>query len=463
MQDAMRTLIHLAGSHQDASAMIRDMAGYNNVTTVALKDAYNDCADARQEEGRIHRILHLYPLRSLSLQAVRNLGFDVGPDLWESVKSCNPYLHRSVAKKASKSGRQRKIARIKIKSAWYSIAQETSNEKKVYYGTRVAAALAVRRTLGANVTLRTLINSRPRDIIFAGKKTDMCGVCVQLRRLQKSIVTLRSQAKAAKTSSSKKMIRANISEVGQDIRVLMKHKNYVRKIRSIYKKDFGGKPGVLTITMDWCTPVKFTSNEGTSEEFFRPSYAQCMGAHASYTSVGGESCALYIHAYGEVGTYQSKNAQMTCATCFFLVSEAIRLLCPVSPRAVNVWLDTAKHYRNRLLLNELQRSIFDHYTDTKSVKISFHVPQHGKTALDGSFRWAQEWVRRGVDLREILDGCKTQKKALQDAYGSQPTKARYHVCVYPKKVPWGCRAARFFGTARIASVRYRKSGEAAIT
>ena len=83
-----------------------DIAGYKNRTTGLLLRAFNECGDSAKERMRLQKVALLYPLKSLSLQMVRDLGFNVGKDLWHTVQDYNPWLFEESYKSASHSGRK---------------------------------------------------------------------------------------------------------------------------------------------------------------------------------------------------------------------------------------------------------------------------------------------------------------------------------------------------------------------
>ena len=409
----------MAGDAESVRRIAMDIAGYKNHTTELLLKAYKECGDSRSEGMRLQKVALLYPLKSLSLQFVRELGFDVGRDLWDTVQSHNPWLFGESYKSASQSGRKKVPDSADMAGAWLSVSHDTSSlDKKLFYGTRAQAALQVQKVMGSKATIRTIMNHRPKCILFTSKPTDLCPICVQLKRLQRSLVT------PLGTKAVKKKDKKSIQE---KINVLKHHKDYVGKVRSEYFDSFKGpKKGALTMCIDWSSPVKVSSTYGTSDEFFRPSFVQCIGAHASYMSPDGVYSSAYVHAYGPIGSYVKKNASFTCNVTFFLVRKACETLCVENPSSVNLWFDTARHFKNKILLNELPSSIFRDLCPSV-VSISFHVPHHGKTPLDASFRRGHSWIGTAVDLQKIDEGVVTQEAAFEHAYSAQVTEKLYKV------------------------------------
>ena len=91
---------------------------------------------------------------------------------------------------SSLSGRKKIASVSDIEGGWNSISQHTSTNGKVFYGSRKTAAIAVRGMLGGHLSLKTIMRYRPQEIVFTAKPTDLCGVCVQIKRLTKALDTL---------------------------------------------------------------------------------------------------------------------------------------------------------------------------------------------------------------------------------------------------------------------------------
>ena len=460
--EARAVLGGIAGGEDAVGALVKDLAGYQNMTTDALVRSFEECLDARSEEGRLQRIMHLYPFRSISLKKVRALGFNVGPNLWRTVLSFNPFLPSEISKRSSRCGRKRKAKVEEIQSTWNSITHHTSSDGKVFYGSRRAAAISVRSLVGGDISIRTILRYRPKKILFTAKPTDLCGVCIQIKRLRKALETISAQQSHMGGSEA---IGSDhrVGVLQEKLDVLQHHKDYVGKMRSAYQIDSeDGEEGSLCVTIDWSSPIKFTSTEGSSTEFFNPLYAQCIGAYAVYFGAGGQKVATYIHAYGKIGVYNSKTASFTCGMCFFLLQKVVELLCPGSPVSINLWLDNARHFRNKTIFGELPKSIYSLYRGLCSLKISYHAPNHGKSPLDASFRWAQVWVRDGVDLRSVGDGGVDQATALESAYGNQSTVKDYKAVMCPETGPWACSIAHIPDISKISSVHYSGGSTATV-
>ena len=454
-RDAKDALAAIAGSGENVDKIVMDIAGYKNHTTEMLLKAFAECGDATTESIRLQKVSLLYPLRNLPLHLVRGLGFNVGKDLWHTVQTYNPWLFEESCKMASKSGRNMSSDPSVMKDAWLSIAHDTSSDKKkLFYGSRAQAALLVRKAMGGKSTLRTILNHRPRCILFTTKPTDLCPICVQLKRMQKSLATC---------AGPKTVIKKNTKDMLRKISILQRHKDYVCKVRSEYAEDFK-KPnrGTLTMCVDWSSPVKVTSTTGTSDEFFKPSFAQCIGAHASYMSPDGKYSTVYLHAYGPIGSYTNKNASFSCNATFFLVRKACEALCRKKPTRINLWFDTARHFKNKVMLHELPSSIFRDICP-REVTIAYHVPHHGKTPLDGSFRRSHSWIGTGVDLQQIEDGSLSQEVAFRNAYSAQMTSQSYKVFLYPVATPWACRQIVAPRISDISKATFRIRGDASIS
>ena len=449
--EATDMLQEIAGSCADARLLASDIVGHDNKTTALLVQAFNECEQGSSEHIRMQKVALLYPLRSLPFTLIKSLGFNVGKDLWHTVQSYNPFLFQEACKSSSLSGRKKAPETDEVKKAWLSVSHETSTDKMLFYGTRKQAALQVRRATRSKFTTRTILNYRPRCVIFTSKPTDLCPICVQLKRLQKSLST--------QTSSDLSGMRVQIQK---KINILLRHKKCVSGRRSFFSNLFkNGPPGSLTMCIDWCSPVKVTSVSGTSDEYYKPSFCQMIGAHASYKSPDGTYKTAYVHAYGPVGVYSSKDAAFTCNVTFFLVRKVFEVLCSVPPTSINMWFDTARHFKNKIMLHELPSAIFREFSP-QEITISYHCSHHGKTSLDGSFRRGQSWVEAMVDLEGLDKGLVTQKKVFSDAYQAQETVGDYRVFFYPVGNPWACRQLIAPRVSDIERVTYKVDNTASI-
>ena len=125
---------------------------------------------------------------------------------------------------------------------------------------------------------------------------------------------------------------------------------------------------------------------------------------------------VHIHAY-HLRAHVSKNGHRSATAieeCLVVAKKLYYERRKINPRKFDIWMDTAKHYRNKLLMYHML--VASSAASQGRVTLKWFAEHHGKTVLDASFRWARRWVSERVDYGSVKREEITMQKSIIEAY-----------------------------------------------
>ena len=411
----------VSGSPSATNALVRDMAGFDNVTTQRLAQAYRDIGDSAGEIARGRRLMLLYPLRDLSLQAVNNLGFKVGGHLWASLQAFQPWsLDQPQDQRSHKAGRRENDDAVHVRAAWWEQAVPTPAGQQVVHGLQRDVAEAVKKRSQTLLSWRAVLRLRPAEIAFARRPTDLCPICEEHKK--RTVSVRRSEGQDDENNSSDdehaKVLagvdKCALSEAAV-LESLQLHVNLRSQRRCAFNADIShNEAGLVTIALDWAAAAEVRSKRGTSTEFHSPVRSVMFGAVAYWVGGGGVQRHAYWHAYGHPNLRLPKTGAASAVAAYGTICSILGHIGPTA-RKVVLWHDTAQHFRNRLYCHELPRALIEG-GHVDEVRIRFHAEHHGKTALDASFQKGKMWVREHIDRSKLAYDGADFSAAVSKAY-----------------------------------------------
>ena len=126
---------------------------------------------------------------------------------------------------------------------------------------------------------------------------------------------------------------------------------------------------------------------------FNPTRLEMMGMVIPLPRKSGQTRDLvHIHAY-HLRAHVSKNGHRSATAIeerLVVATKLYRERRKINPHECDMWMDTAKHYRNKLLMYHMlvASSAFSQARAT----LMWFAEHRGKTVLDASLRWARRWV-----------------------------------------------------------------------
>ena len=160
----------------------------------------------------------------------------------------------------------------------------------------------------------------------------------------------------------------------------------------------------------------------------------------------------YFHGYdAERGAV--KDSVRTAVHAGVLVSHSVALFSEttgVAPKHIIIFADCAAHFRNKVVAQWLTSDA--EFTTQSQVKVMWTAEHHGKTALDGSFSDAKEWVRRKCNFRNAT----SLKDAIATAYCGSGSYSGFVLPPVDERRPFGHEGVRH---ARIPHLRSTYSVE----
>ena len=429
VREGRSALESIAGSQEGAARLVNDIAGFDNRTTAEIRLAFDRLKKDETAYGREAKSVLLWPLRGLSLQQIRALGFGVGPDFWRNVKERD--IRRPLADgRTGASGRAMHPKAAGIEEGWRKVSFPASGGGRVFYGTKNRAARMIRESVGGAVSLNTVTNHLPPGIKCAARPTDLCPICEELKSLR-----LGPGAPVESTCAMGRDAGALVprSAKAAAVKVLERHEELAARLQRQCAEDMRNPPeDAIVAICDWSGNVVLRGHRSDAYEFFNASSIQLIGARVSFRGADGCPRQMYIHGYGKVNAPFAKTGDWCATAIGTLLAEAISV-CGTPPKRHIIWLDTAQHFRNKCLLYEVPNAL--HRAGAASVQIRFHAEHHGKTPVDASFRRAKEWIRLYLDFAAVKALFVTVEQAIMDAYDAAAPAGEYRVLFLPGTGP----------------------------
>ena len=262
-----------------------------------MRRAFVGLKNIKSKWARETKTALLYPLRDLSLREINALGFDVGYDMWQTVKNRAITEPLSDGREGS-SGRTRHPKSEEIKAKWFEASYPTSAGSRVFYGTKKRMATIIKEAIGGDVSIATIANYLPAGIKNAARPTDLCPVCEELK-------SLRLGTQCAPESTCTMGREAGPSALGDEkaeaIKVLEKHEKLAIATRGQCSEDMRNPPDDTVVAVcDWSGGVILRGHRSDAYEFFNASSVQLLGARVSFRNSKGDAEQVYVHAYGKV-------------------------------------------------------------------------------------------------------------------------------------------------------------------
>ena len=376
------------------------------------------------------------PLSSLGHLAITKIGFDVGRDFWESVKrEGGRYGAMDDLPRDKRGGKRAHPAKHEIAEKWQRISYEGSSGGRILYGYREDAVAKLARSLKTTASSSTIRKYCPGDLRMAKRPTDLCPIREEGRALNVRFVKRYSAAPAqqeineleTRQSAAKELFRRAIG----DTSALANDRDYPALLASERHEELAGKLHAecqttlkedadkhkLICAADWAGKVETKSNRQTSDEFFNPTRLEMMGLLISIPQKDGrERKLVYIHAYDLRARVRKNGFRSATAIeeCLVVAKTLYRETWNRYPLSIEIWMDTARHFRCKLLMYHMliasRASIRWHVT------LKWFVEHHGKSILDSSFRLARSWVAEYIDYGSVKRKEVTMEKSIIKAY-----------------------------------------------
>ena len=454
---AREALDAIAGSEEDGAALLRDLAGFENHTTDALLEAYRVAGDGKSARSRGIKAALLYPLRKLGRAKAMDLGFKVGKNMWKTAVKFRPGCGRDAADgRIARSGRTLHCKAPEIAQKWEEVSHLTSAGGRVFYGPKRRAADDIAKEVGG-VTGRTVLNLKPEGVTNAARPTDLCPICEELKRRR-----LGAANRPESTQTHGRGCSGHPADPGA-ITILEMHEALAKAQKAAYTRHMMDPPdNSLSVLIDWSGAVEARSFRNTTLEFHSPIYMQMIGTWASFRDRGGEVRRKYFHGYDKAGVARSKDGGWVSEAALYMVGQACEWYGGI-PNCLNIWFDTAQHFRNKVVLYEVPTALAGPWA--KRAELNFHAEHHGKTGLDGSFRRAKARVRELVDLAEIKAGVQTMEEAILVAYqkANEGTVEEYGAVFLPAPTGRPKRQLRIREVRKINRITTDATGDFTVT
>ena len=426
---ARQCLNYLGGSERDGALLAKHVAGFDNRTTDSTRALFRDLPRYSGEKAtRDAKVKLLAPLAQLSHKAVGDLGFEVGRALWRSVQG-----QRADARGGQKRSHSLKPA---IRTKWRRLSYEGASGGRVVYGPIKAAAAQISEEFGESdrtVSLSTILKYRPSDVRPAKRPTDLCPVCEEGRRVRLKLLKKYGAGGAAawndgevRQFSAKKLLSdPNVNRDAvladddhQRLITIEKHESLAATTHAMIQDRLrgAGNEGDAVCVADWAGKVEAKSFRQDQNEYFHPTTLSMLGVLVSTPMQNGRRALTYLHAYDlrdEVAKTGFRAA--TGLECVLEVAnDMYREEWARNPETVEIWMDTAKPFRNKLLMYHMV--VASAASKRSKVALRWFAEHHGKTILDASFRRAREWVGAHADYAAVKKKETTMEAALEAAY-----------------------------------------------
>lgn len=287
-----------------------------------------------------------------------------------------------------------------------------------------------------SVSKSTFLKYIPENFIKAKKKTDMCPLCVNEKRITKIIETqnqnqaniidqnLKSKVKTSQNSqnnvlaSSKKRkisdffevisnhdsgknmkkkkitISKNTISLEKKLEALKQHKNTVNHQQySFDKQIYDLHEDECIIVIDFKENLRIGGGPvETKAQFFEQSFVSDLGA-AVLTKKRQKNKISYYNFFSEILSHDSKFSG-DCITQLLKRDEM------KSFKKVSIWSDGGKHFKSKEFLATIFENI--HKTNKINIEMNYFAEYHGKGIVDGHFGTISKWLKECMSTKNIL-------------------------------------------------------------
>lgn len=404
---------------------------------------------------------------------VRDLGFDVGRALWESVQRENDrYVADACVDK--RGGKREHCGKEEIEAKWQKCSYEGSGGGRVIYGSKANSVAKIANELENPASFSTIRKYCPQGLHLAKRPTDLCPVCEEGRRLRIKLVKKygagmppgandsETRQESAKDRFACNNLDKNALAKDGDYQVLLaieRHEDLAATLSNECKKSLTGdedKSKIICI-VDWAGKMETKSFRQDAAEFYNPTRLEMMGMVISLPRNGGQTRDLvYIHAY-DLRARVRKNGHRSATAieeCLVVARKLHYERQKRNPRKFDIWMDTARHYRNKLLMYHML--VASSAASQGQVTLKWFAEHHGKTVLDASFRWARRWVSERVDYGSVKRGEITMEKSIIGAYrnadGKERDNYKVHFLAHPNALGHFAYGRRSLNISHVSSV-----------
>ena len=339
----------------------------------------------------------LHPFKKLGRRKINELGIKVGARQWSSVLRYDPSYGYGDKRMHGNGGHNR--VPYSIQDQIGLLVQESAigmrNGKWIVPGLKTDLCLNIRYKLNlGKVKNQTILKYLPKNCAFGRRETDKCPLCLE-----------KTDREGSEAPGWQHAMLKNLTDEDA-LMLLNRHKELSRYRRNKFNEDVQDAETKgsdhFVFNFDWASPVKPTSQVGTSYEFFSTTMlVNILGAHmfAPHAPKGG----IFFHGVGQPPSLYKKTAAATLHAVMSMLRLVLGKLTSgvdidaTLPKRITLWFDTASHFRNHLLIATLPNRLLREFDFLDSVRVAYHCEYHGKTSLDGSFALARRWIANRID------------------------------------------------------------------
>ena len=221
-----------------------------------------------------------------------------------------------------------------------------------------------------NLALTKYYKLCPKNFQYSKKKTDMCDICINGKKLTKK----NHKKDVNKIEYYNNHLRLNKEQ----------KKNFKEKIINLNEKE-------CCLIMDFKENFKIGGGPiETSQIFYNKSQVSCLGF-----------CLIYKEDNQIKRKYYNYLSKIITHDSYFVIKclESFQLKYLSGYNKVNFWSDNAGHFRSAELMNYILLELPKKRLETT---MNFFVEYHGKSDIDGHFGHLQKAFKAYERLRNIL-------------------------------------------------------------
>jgi hypothetical protein len=355
---------------------------------------------SKKERERLLKATMLIPFSGMTLKQIRALGLDCGKRLLRTARGMS--VLKEQKKKSSNCGRMKALCRGKVEEAWKRCTTASDGDSRFFHGTLLQCCRQVATETGCSVSSARRL--RPANIVRARKSTCLCPACENLRRNRMRLLKLNKRAgftakfctAAANDGEDTKQstVRQEWEKFGppqiqklkssericlQEIRQLERHERLSSKLSemfegqqsSIMAAPAGATETEVLMISDFAGGVIVSPNRGTAFDFFGPKSLSVLGTAFLSSRLKKWTYVFFVSERPIPKGWETVTGGLLQAT-----RHVFATLKPKKGEEfrVNLWHDTASHFRNYttpyLVLRELSQR-----AGTKAKR------------MHGAFRW----------------------------------------------------------------------------
>lgn len=390
------------GGEIDTKELVSDAAGsYNRTNSSIGRMVEKIQGEGRNSDdgcGKIIALLQHVTDSGCREDAVLS-GCKAGRKMWTKAKK-DPmqYVKSGISARTERRGQGRKVTVDlgRIREEWVKRAGDGGDINESM--SRVAREIAKL----ADCKWRQALRWKPD---WVGKKKSpnaLCGVCELLRKRRLLSMGMdkptgdgfRSVRKMWENSESRK-------SAPEDVVTLEKHEKAVEFLKKKYESDKLWSSRSLenrVCIFDYASAPTLKSNRGTGYDFNSKITVTYFGAMVFAS--GGKTYHHVLDFRKKTGGHTAHHS-FSCAKKVFSSPEFLGGFS-LKDLSIRTWTDTASNFRSR----EFTGSLLD--VECKSVRVSYHAEEHGKTSLDSIFTTGKAAIQ-SVDA----DGCSDVENFVQ--------------------------------------------------